>query len=359
MYDGDSAGIHAALRGIGLVLKEGLNVKIVLLPEGEDPDSFSRKHTLEEVQDYIAAGEQDFIGFKTDLLLGEAGDDPIRRANLINDIADTIALIPDAVKRSVYVDSCSRKFNIEPEILFNRINSTRRHMREEEMVEARREERRRQAGLDPTPAWEREADAPAPVAAQTAAEAVYENRILAPAEADLLYFILRHGTEELDFESDSDYYSGDETDKPTVADFIRDSLEADEASFVNTPYRKAYEAYMKLYDEGWRQDDIIKSLLNSPDRMVAGVAAELSLEKYQLTVKNFEDSLTTTSSWLVNFVPRAILLYADKRIEDRLGELRKALSATPETDLQINIMKEIVLLQNAQKKVKEKLKRNN
>ena len=119
MYDGDSAGIHAALRGINLVLAEGLNVKIVLLPEGEDPDSFCRKHTLEEVQEHIAAGERDFIEFKCDLLLSEAGNDPLKRAELINDIADTIAEIPDPVKRSVYVDTVSLRFSIESGILLH------------------------------------------------------------------------------------------------------------------------------------------------------------------------------------------------------------------------------------------------
>ena len=121
IYDGDPAGIHAALRGIGLVLKEGLNVRIVLLPDGDDPDSFSRKHTLAEVEDFISTHEQDFIEFKTDILLGEAGTDPLKKANLINDVADTVALIPDAVKRSVYVDVCSAKFRIEPQILFERM----------------------------------------------------------------------------------------------------------------------------------------------------------------------------------------------------------------------------------------------
>ena len=104
MYDGDSAGIHAALRGIDLILKEGMNVKVVLIPDGDDPDSYARKHTLEEVEAFIAANEQDFIAFKADLLLGEAGNDPLKRANLINDIADTVAGIPDAVKRSVYTE---------------------------------------------------------------------------------------------------------------------------------------------------------------------------------------------------------------------------------------------------------------
>ena len=97
IYDGDSAGIKAALRGIDLVLKEGLNVKVVLLPDGMDPDDFARRHTLEQVQDHITRSEQDFINFKTDVLLKDAGDDPIKRAHLIKDIAETIALIPDAI----------------------------------------------------------------------------------------------------------------------------------------------------------------------------------------------------------------------------------------------------------------------
>ena len=138
MYDGDSAGIHAALRGIDMVLKEGMNVKIVLLPDGDDPDSFSRKHTLEEVQQFIASHEQDFIGFKTDLLLGDAGDDPLKKANIINEIADTISVIPDMVKRSVYVDSCAAKFKIESDILFARIRSTREKALIEEKAEADR-----------------------------------------------------------------------------------------------------------------------------------------------------------------------------------------------------------------------------
>ena len=125
MYDGDSAGIHAALRGIDLVLQEGLNVRIVLLPDGEDPDSYARKHTLDQVRDYIRDHEQDFIEFKTALLLEQAGGDPLRKANLINDIADTIAGIPDAVKRSVYVDACATRVGLESDILFERIRQTR------------------------------------------------------------------------------------------------------------------------------------------------------------------------------------------------------------------------------------------
>ena len=146
IYDGDGAGIKAALRGIGLVLKEGLNVKIVLLPDGMDPDDFARRHTLEQVQDYIFQNEQDFIGFKTDLLLGEAGGDPLKKANLINDVADTIALIPDAVIRAVYVKSCADKFGIDEQILTDRVTRSRNDMILADRKQAEREAARARQG---------------------------------------------------------------------------------------------------------------------------------------------------------------------------------------------------------------------
>ena len=117
IYDGDGAGIHAALRGIDLILKEGMNVKIVLLPGGQDPDDFAKSHTLEEVQDYIAENERDFISFKSDLLLEQAGNDPLKRAELINDVADSVSLMPDPVKRAVYVRTCAERFAIYENIL--------------------------------------------------------------------------------------------------------------------------------------------------------------------------------------------------------------------------------------------------
>ena len=113
---------------------------------------------------------------------------------------------------------------------------------------------------------------------------------------------------------------------------------------------------MKEYDEGYEQDEIVRTLLNSPDRTVAFVAAELSMEKHQLTVKNFEQALTTTASWLVNFVPKAILVYAEKRIEDRMGILIKSLATAPEEE-QTAIMEEMQRLSAAQKRVKVKIGR--
>ena len=355
MYDGDKAGIHAAQRAIGMILKEGMDVKLVLFPDGDDPDSFCRKHTLEEVQEFIAGNELDFVSYMA-LVNPLPSNDPLKRANLINEIADTVALIPDAVKRSVFVDAVSQRFGVETRIIFERINADRRQMLEDERKEAERARRRAEAGLQPDydPAGPA---APAPLSPEEQTMAsLEENKTLAPAERELLTFILSYGTSELDFESDSDYYSGSEDDKPTVADFIRASLEADSISFANSALRSTYDAYMKEYDEGYEQDEIVRTLLNSPDRTVAFVAAELSMEKHQLTVKNFEQALTTTASWLVNFVPKAILVYAEKRIEDRMGILIKSLAAAPEEE-QTAIMEEMQRLSAAQKRVKVKIGR--
>ena len=356
MYDGDSAGIHAALRGIPMVLAEGMNVRIVLLPDGDDPDSFSRKHTQEEVRAFVRDNEQDFVVFKTGLLLGQAAGDPLRKAGLINDIADTIAQIPDAVKRSTYAEATAQQFGIEVSVLFDRINRTRRQLQEDALKAAEREERRRRNGLQPNAYETVTGDVrPEPEPAPTPQTWVEENPILAPAERELLYFLLRYGCNELDFESDSDYYSGSEQDKPSVADFIRDAF-SDGTRMANSAYAAVYDAYIDLYAEGYGQDEIVKRLLDAEDRRVAAVAAELSTEKYRLTVSAFERSMTTTESWLVAQVPRSILNYAERRMQDRYETLRRALpDATAEQEAAI--LAEMVKVQAAQRRIRKKLGR--
>ncbi|MDO5442091.1 MAG: DNA primase [Bacteroidia bacterium] len=352
MYDGDAAGIHAAQRAIGMILKEDMNVRLVLFPDGDDPDSYCRKHTLEEVQAFIAANETDFVSYM--IRVNPLTDsDPLKRAGLVNLISDTIAFIPDPVKRSVFIDSLSESLGIERSIVFNRIKGERRQMAEDERKESERARRREEAGLNPAYDTSQE---PAPAVKQVAAETFAENRIVLEAEKELLRFLLCYGTDILDFASDSEYYSGDESEKPLVADFIRCSLEADETEFLNSSLRSTYNAYMEEYDKGYAQDEIIRTLLNSPDRTVASVAADLSMEKHLLTVKNFEDALTTTSSWLVNFVPKAILVYADRRLENELDKLVKSLESASEEE-QLDAMITIQKLKAAQKKVKIKIGR--
>ena len=347
IYDGDSAGIHAALRGIDLVLAEGLNVRVVLLPDGEDPDSYCRKHSLEEVKAFISENARDFISFKADLLLRDAGKDPIRRANLINNISDTIAQVPDAVKRSVYVDTVAEKFKVESKYLFDRIASTRRNAIAKEKTISRPHP---QASYDNAPQAAEELSVPA----------LETNAIVGYAERDVLFFLLKHGRSELDFPVDSEFYSGAEDDKPTVAEFIRAYFEADDSVMVNEAYRKTYEAYMEMYDAGIDQDSIVRNLLNVEDQQIAYVAAQISVEKYQLTMKDFQNALTTTSSWLVTYVPKTLLTYAERKIEDRVVYLRSALE-NADADSQNEILAQIIKLQEAQKRIKIRIgrERNN
>jgi DNA primase len=356
MYDGDSAGIHAAERAVPMILAEGMNVRVVLLPDGDDPDSFSRKHSRDEVRGFIEANEKDFVVFKTEKLLGQAAGDPLKKAGLINDVADTIAQIPDAVKRSTYAEVTAQQFGIEVSILFDRIARTRRKLQEDALKAAEREERRRQNGLPPS-AWETVTAEPEPAPVQpVVARVEEENRILAPAERDLLYFLLRHGCDELDFESDSDYYSGSEQDKPSVADFIRDAF-SDGTQMANSAYNAVYEAYFALYDEGLGQQEIVKGLLDSADRRVAEVASQLSTEKYRLTIQAFENAMTTKASWLVTQVPRAILGYAERRMQDRYETLRRELPEAETEQRETAILQEMVKIQSAQRRIKQKMGR--
>ena len=358
IYDGDSAGIKAALRGIGLVLKEGLNVKVVLLPEGQDPDDFARRHSLEEVQDYIARNEQDFIGFKTDLLLGEAGNDPLKRANLINDVADTIALIPDAVVRAVYVQTCADKFEIDEQILMDRVSRSRTDML---LTEQKERDRARQREAAPRPSAGTPApdgsDVPPPsyddyipaeddvppmdIPAEPVAEGgiVINEPYLAPCERELLGFILEEGCTELDFDRDSKFYI--EGEKVNVAEFIDGILADDEADLVNNSYRKVYNEYFQMYDEGLTQQQMQKRLLDSMDMEIAAVARDLLIEKHQLTVKNYEQSLTSVSTRLVMYVPKTLLTYQVKKVELFLKELTAELVHTSDPERQVEIMTRI------------------
>ena len=400
MYDGDSAGIHAALRGIDMFLREGMNVKVVLIPDGDDPDSYSRKHSLAEVEEFLAAAEMDFVDFKSSLLLKDTARDPLKRAEVINDIADTIADIPDAVKRSVYVDFLSDKFEIRRDILDERIGATRskRLIEQKKAADRDRERLRNQTSRSGASAGSATilpgngyatgsgngsiagtfgvsgsstdglAYGGAPVAEpveatrqSTGLDALIDNRIMATAERDLLNFILTYGTTKLEFQSDSAFYSGSDEDALTVFDFIGQALEGDNSQFANSVFRKVYEAYSKYYYAGYSQDEIVKRLMDGEDRDMAYVVAQLSTdERYDLSVKNLRQSMMSKGSWLTIYVPKAILVYQQSRLEDKENELKERLGeaqAASDDDRVLEIMQEMLKVQKALKMVKVRLGR--
>ena len=381
MYDGDPAGVKAALRGIDMFLRQGMDVKVVLLPDGDDPDSYSRKHTLEEVEDFLSGAEQDFVDFKSSLLMEDAAGDPLKRAAVINDIADTVADIPDAVKRETYIDFLSRKFDIRRDALEERVGSTR----SKNIIAERKAAERRSvdvnvgpdggvnAGLPSGPGRVHPRSAAAEYGLSPAAtpaenstvdnslSGLEENRIMAKAERDLLNFILTYGTTTLEFQSDSDFYTETEEDRETVFDFIDQALAGDEAGFANSAYRKTYEAYSQGYYDGFSQDEIVKHMLDGADRTVAYVTAQLSTdEQYDLSIKNLRDAMMSKGSWLTKYVPKAILVFQACRLEDQeyslKEELRKAQTVS-DADSELRIMQDLVCIRKAIKTVKVRLGR--
>lgn len=396
MYDGDSAGIHAALRGIDMFLREGMNVKVVLIPDGDDPDSYSRKHTLAEVEEFLAGAEKDFVDFKSSLLMRDAAGDPLKRAEVINDIADTIADIPDAVKRSVYIDFLSDRFEIRRDILDDRISATRsrRLMEQKKAADRERERLRNQeearwsetstgpaselsgngstVGTSGIPGYPIASDGSAygnvteagPVEStqqRTGLDALIDNRIMGTAERDLLNFILTYGTTKLEFSSDSDFYTGSDEETQTVFDFIDQALEGDKSGFSNSVFQRAYEAYSKDYYDGYSQEEIVKRLMDGQDRDVAYVAAQLSTdERYDLSIDNLRNSMMAKTSWLTLYVPKAILVFQKCRLENREEMLRESLrqaQSASDGDRIMEIMQDILKVQKALKVVKVRLGR--
>ena len=385
MYDGDAAGIHAAERGIGLCLKGGLNVRVVLIPDGDDPDSFARKHTLEEVKSFIEENERDFISYRTDQLIGDAGSDPVRRSNLVNEIAGTLALIPDQVKRAMYVQDVSVKFNIDESLVYSKINEAVRAMREEERKEEMRRQRALEAGSQASAEGGIE-DGAQPAGrdgnnaggdagqdrdfnlsgnaggAAPKPEPLYEDPLLLPSEKELAGLILNHGMSELEFETDSEYY--DPEGFVTVADFIRDALEVDGHQFSNSIMRKIYDEYFDLYDSSpdMTQEDIVRTILNGEDTRLADEAASMLSMRHELTVKDLLNSMTATSSFLVRTVPKAILVYKLLRVKKQELELAAALQKLrrqggDNIKEQFGILQQVQKVNMMRKKISERLGR--
>lgn len=146
LYDGDGAGIKASIRGIDMLLEEGMNIKVVLLPDGDDPDSFARKHNATDYKAYIDAHEVDFIRFKTNLLMQEVGNDPIKRAGLIGDIVRSISVIPENIVRSVYIHECSQLLKVEEKLLVQEVNKVMQRTQEEKQAAAEKKRRREETG---------------------------------------------------------------------------------------------------------------------------------------------------------------------------------------------------------------------
>ena len=253
LYDGDAAGIKASLRGIDMLLAEGLNVKVLLLPDGDDPDSFAKKHSATEFQDYITAHETDFIRFKTTILLEGLEDDPLKRAAAISDIVKSISVIPSNITRAVYTKECSDKFGIEEKVLVNEVAKAIRKAKE---AKEQRKSRQQESVEDDTtePASESVATA-SPKKRQDPAE-----KLLKPYEREVARYIAKYGM--CDF-CDAYDITG-ENRKMSVIEYISTELGNDNMSFSIPAYQAIYEKAVSLlpdfYGERPKKEEEIATL---------------------------------------------------------------------------------------------------
>lgn len=245
IYDSDAAGIKASLRGIDMLLAEGLNVRVVLFPEGEDPDSYARTHSSTELQQYLADQEQDFIAFKTDILLQGVGTDPIQRSQAIQSIVRSIALIPEQITRSVYIAECARSLSIPEQLLALEVQKRNAEHLEKEA----KDNLRRQGAADIAALQAQEAaDTVAVSGADVRTDIIderndFRERYLRPYEEELLRYIVKYG---LAFLCDYADESGQITSRMNVIDYISQELEYDDITFENQSFRTLYEAAISL-----------------------------------------------------------------------------------------------------------------
>ena len=260
IYDSDPAGVKASLRGINMLLAAGLSLKVVLLPEGDDPDSFAQNHSATEVEEYIAANSQDLIGFKVDVLMKDAGNDPRARTEAINDILQTIAIIPDMVEQSLYLDECARKVGVAANTLSAQLKKFVA-ARAEEAYKKRRAEEARQSIADIVdergdnfPPVEAPADMETPSTPQRPADPAYEptkgmSQQLFLAEEELIRYVLRRGMYYM-----CDVFTDPESDEAvpmTVLDYIECELRNDNVGFSHPLFRRIWELAVEIRDTSW------------------------------------------------------------------------------------------------------------
>lgn len=301
IYDGDAAGIKAALRGIDLILEEGLSVKIVLLPPEDDPDSFAKAHSRVEIEEFIEENEQDFIAFKSDILSRNAGKDPLMRSQMITDILQSISVIPDPILRNVYVDMVSERFDQKSEALLSKISELRRKKRR--FNEQYRQFEGMRTGTVSQP------ESPIPMEEEPAVAGVSDT-FLATCEREICYYLIKFGTYE---------YRNQDGEAVNVAQYIRESLEEDEITFTNELYRLMYEEYFTYLEELDREGSAADALQRQPkiirhfslhsNQSISGEALNLICQDHPLTVKVYERSLVPEEMRLAVVVPKCVIIY--------------------------------------------------
>jgi len=314
LYDGDAAGLKASIRGIDMLLAEGMNVKVLLLPDGDDPDSFSRKHNASEFQQYINEHEENFIRFKTNLLLKDTKNDPIKRATLIGDMARSIGLIPNEIIRYECLKECASILNVNEQIIQNEIKKVVKQ-RKDEYIEKRKKEQEEAAqvnNIQTEPAPERIPDdglVPPPPAPEEIPIPPYENYLpqtgwdklpFYAKEKQLTNALVRYGEKVVCYVESEE---GEEIPL-TVTEYISADLEQDNLQFHDPIHRKLMnEAVAHLHDKDFCAE---RYFLAHPEPSISRMAAEMLSDRYRLSKSN-EQALVKDEERLHELIPHLLI----------------------------------------------------
>lgn len=307
LYDGDAAGMKASLRGIDLVLKEGLNVKVVTFAEGQDPDSFAKSHTSSEVIEHLTSNAKDFLVFKSALLMADCGDDPVKKAAAIHEIVESIALVPDQVLRSLYVQQCSAMLNINEQALLSEMNKV-----------LRKQYRKNLGGDQPVP---EEYMAPELAAPQVQAEDVGTSY----QERDMLRLLLSYGQERImaPVVHEDDSVTEEET---SLAELMFELLAMDDILFDEPIFREIYLDYRHTKNIG--QDPELSHYLSHENDTWRRTAIDLLAERHVLS-PNWKERhrihVKRENESLFNALEEAIDILKERRVDRMLVDLDKKL----------------------------------
>ena len=330
LYDGDEAGLKASFRGIDMILEQGMNVKIVMFPQGEDPDSFVRSHRSIEVEEYLEGNAKDFIRFKTGILLKETKDDPVKKAGLIKEIVQSISLIPDGITRSVYVKECSSMMDIGEQTLMNELNKRLR------------EKFKKQNKISHA-----EPESPVFVEAPPDHKQIEVDFLNTEyQEKDIVRLLLNYGHEDLILDI-KDEHGHPTTETVSVARFIVDDLNADEIKFNNKDYQFIYDEFNEMLGKDEIPED--KYFINHENPKISKAAIDLLATPYELS-KNWEEVarviVVTEKGKLLYAVENAVLSFKAKRIEEMVHQNQEKIK-TMEND------EDLLVLLNEIKNLKE------
>lgn len=363
LYDGDAAGIKAAIRGIDLLLEEGMNVKVVLLPDGEDPDSFARSHSASEFAEFIKQNETDFVRFKTKLLLEEAGNDPVKRAALIGDIIRTIAIVPDNITRTIYIRECSAKMEIDEQVVLNEVNKIRlaryeqNKQQRQQITEISQTASQTEKNAELSPVEKKEVVQEGVPAEQPIVRPdkpiVSKRSPYEQFEIALLRYVVRYGEQVL-------YdYTDEQTNEQVVirvAEYIRSELGNDGLTFYTPIFKQMLdEAADHCCEDGFVAH---RYFLAHPDPDVSRISANLISEKYQLSKYHSKyQEVEREEDRLEQLVIRDLFALKEAYILHQIREKQETLKQVPPDAIgqMTQIMEEITRLNEIKKVLSKEL----